>query len=391
MRAPPSLSRSPATCAFDIVEVRVFVRTVLQRFSWRTIGISLAITGALDLWMIFDEAFSKAAPKISKADAYFSGAVINLLLAASLLVTTLCADEMVARGAKRYRAYGCAVIVGAAVGAVAQWLVHRWFHLRTSVDVADVPAALAAMQPAAVFFENLIWGSAIVFLYATGRMALLASARLHSAQTKRARVRRRTVESRLQVLQARVEPQFLFDTLAAVRDLYDQDPLKGGTMLGELIDYLHAALPSWRDSTSTLGQELKLAAALLNIMNMRLCSSIAFESDVQPADHAYDASMPTMILLPLFHHLAIHRTIVSTDARSIRLSAHRTDEGLHLELSSTGMNLDAQQSLQVLTETQARLRSLYGEKAELQYEPPGGHDFRVVMEIPHEPSDSGHR
>src|SRR5206468_7152836 len=106
--------------------------------------------------------------------------------------------------------------------------------------------------------------------------ALLATARLNAAQVQRAETQRRTLESRLQVLQARVEPQFLFNTLAQVRELYESDPAKGGEMLGNLIVYLRAALPHLRESTSTLGQEMDLVTAYLNIMRVRLGERLAF-------------------------------------------------------------------------------------------------------------------
>ena len=118
---------------------------------------------------------------------------------------------------------------------------------------------IAITQPAAMFFEFLIWGSIVVFIYVKRRNSLRADKRMHSARAQRAEAQRRTLESRLQALQARVEPQFLFNTLAEVRDLYDVDPALGGRMLGDLIAYLRAALPHFRESSSTVSRELELA------------------------------------------------------------------------------------------------------------------------------------
>ncbi len=87
-------------------------------------------------------------------------------------------------------------------------------------------------------FECLIWGSIIVWIYVNRRDALRAAARLNSAQVQRTETQRRTLESRLQALQARVEPQFLFSSLTQVHDLYESDPAKGRQVLGDLIAYL---------------------------------------------------------------------------------------------------------------------------------------------------------
>ena len=78
-------------------------------------------------------------------------------------------------------------------------------------------------------------------------------------------------------MQARVEPQFLFNTLAQVRQLYDSDAPLAGKMLDDLIAYLRAALPHLRESSSTLGKEAALARAYLDIVRVRLGERLAFD------------------------------------------------------------------------------------------------------------------
>ena len=118
------------------------------------------------------------------------------------------------------------------------------------------------------FFDDVrpngcILGGAATFVYTDRRRALAARARMHAAELERARAAKRTLESRLQAMQARVEPQFLFNTLAQVRDLYRADAALGERMLDELIAYLRAAMPKMRDTSSTVGQEIELVRAYL--------------------------------------------------------------------------------------------------------------------------------
>jgi sensor histidine kinase YesM len=77
-------------------------------------------------------------------------------------------------------------------------------------------------------------------IYVNRRTARLAARRLYNAELARATSRRRTLESRLQAMQARVEPQFLFNTRAQVRELYVRDAGAAGRMLEDLIAYLRA-------------------------------------------------------------------------------------------------------------------------------------------------------
>jgi hypothetical protein len=154
------------------------------------------------------------------------------------------------------------------------------------------------------FFEWLVLAGVATFIYTDVRRARAARTRMHVAQLERAHAARRTLESRLQAMQARVEPQFLFNTLAQVRDLYRASAARGERMLEELIAYLRAAMPRMRDTSSTVGQEVDLVQAYLGIVSLRLGERLAF--DIEPPGEAADARMPPMMLLPLIDHAIAH-------------------------------------------------------------------------------------
>ena len=84
-------------------------------------------------------------------------------------------------------------------------------------------------------------------------------------------------------MQARVEPQFLFNTLAQVERLYEPMPTLAGRMLDDLIAYLRAAMPAMRGTSSTVAQEIELARAYLDIVRMRLGDRLRVSIDVPPA------------------------------------------------------------------------------------------------------------
>jgi hypothetical protein len=368
--------------------LRGALRAAVGHVSWRVVGATLAISVALDAWLVFDIAYQRV-PTLHTAEVYVSGAIINLLMAFCIMFTTLVADELVARGAKRLPAYAWAVVIGSAAAALAQWEVREWLHLRTRSELLGFPHEVTIMQPAIVFFEYLIWGSIIVFIYVNRRTALLAAARMNAAQVQRTDTQRRTLESRLQALQARVEPQFLFNTLAQVHALYESDPAKGGQMLGDLIVYLRAALPHLRDSTSTLEREVELAKAYLNIMQVRLGGRLAFDIDVAQSAHA--ACMPPMILLPLLDHALIDRLSSSITGVTIRIAAHTSAGKLRVEIVDSSGSFTAGGPGGALRDIQERLHVLYGEKGSLAFGPARGHSSQAVIEIPYESTDGRHR
>jgi Putative regulator of cell autolysis len=366
------------------------LRAAVRHVSWRVVGTTFAIMVALDAWLVFDIVY-QIGTKPPGAEGYISGAIINLLMAFCIMFTTLVADELVARGAKRLPAYAWAVVIGCAAAVLAQWEVHQWLHLRSWNELPGIPHELAATQPAGVFFEYLIWGSIIVLIYVNRRTALLATARLNAAQVQRTDVQRRTLESRLQALQARVEPQFLFNTLAQVRALYESDPAKGSQMLGDLIVYLRAALPHLRDSTSTLEQELKLVGAYLNIIQVRLGTRLAFDIDMPQS--AQSARMPPMILLSLLDQALndYDRSSSSGAGTTIRIAAHRSASELHVEIASSGGAFRAAYSGTGLSDIQKRLHGLYGNAGRLVFASAGRDSSQVVIEIPYEPTDGRYR
>lgn len=354
-------------------------RAALRRVSWRIVTATLLVSLALDAWLVFDIRYASGTRPIT-IPSFTSGAVVNLAMAFCIMLATLVADERVARGARRLTAYAWAIVAGCAAGTLVQWAVHRALHLPNQMALSGQSGA---MHPWAMFFEYIIWGTIIVFLYVNGRTALLAAARLHAAQLQREETQRRTLESRLQALQARVEPRFLFDTLARVHALYRTDAAEGRQLLSDLIGYLRSALPQLRDSTSTVERELALAGAYRSIMRARSGHRLALDIDVPRTE--LGARLPSMILLPLVNHALL----AAADSR-IRISARAGGDTLRLELSDAGGSVAADGSRH-LNAIRERLHVLYGTRGALRTEPLEGRGARMVVEIPYEPADGSHR
>ncbi len=379
--------------------LRLAVPRAVGRLRWRTLGVTLAIAIVFEGWVLVEMA--DIYPSMNARESYLSGTLVTFAMAFSIMLCTVIADEMVALGSGQVPAYMSAVIAGSAIGTIVQWQVHKWLHvLPVPIDAPsgnplyDFSGNMArpdvvVTQPAAMFFEFLIWGSIVVFIYVKRRNALLADKRMHAAHAQRADAQRRTLESRLQALQARVEPQFLFNTLAEVRALYDVDPALGGRMLGDLIAYLRAALPHLRESSSTLDREVELAGAYLRIMHARLGGRFGFEVDVPQA--ALSARMPAMILLPLIDRLLIEGVAASSRDSLLRIAARAGESRLQVELSCEDRRVDADDTGDILQDVRGRLQGLYGAGARLDVEAWGRNGTSMVMEIPHEPADRGHR
>ncbi len=119
------------------------------------------------------------------------------------------------------------------------------------------------------------------------------------AELVRADAQREIVASRLKVLQARVEPELLFDALADVRAAYLRDPAVADALLDDLVAYLRAALPQMRGGASTLAREAMLAEAYLRVLPAGREGRLAVTLELPAALGGED--FPPLVLLPLVH------------------------------------------------------------------------------------------
>ena len=135
------------------------------------------------------------------------------------------------------------------------------------------------------FCNGLFVSLLFMFKYRDAR----AQTQMLRAEADRNLLSMQAVEAELKLMQAQVEPHFLFNTLASVQFLTETDPPMAGLMLGHLLSYLRAALPQLRSGSTTLGQEAELARAYLSIMQMRM--GVAAEVHCRHSGRAASAAL----------------------------------------------------------------------------------------------------
>lgn len=157
---------------------------------------------------------------------------------------------------------------------------------------------------------------------------------------ERADVRQTTMEkeltaAQLGLLQAQVEPHFLYNTLASAQELVRTDPIRADRMLGHLIDYLRRSLPRTDGSLSTLGQELERSTAWLEIMKLRMGERLTVHTEV--ADDIAALPMPSMMLQTLVENAIKHGLEPKPGGGGVWIRA-RVEEGtLSITVADDGM------------------------------------------------------
>lgn len=214
--------------------------------------------------------------------------------------------------------------------------------------------ALRAMVLATMF--TLAWG--------LQRRAARAVQRTRRLDLDRAVLHRRTEEARLKVLEAQIEPHFLFNTLATVKCLYQAGAADADRMLSSLQLYLGAALPRFRDNAASLASECALAGAYLDILQIRMGSRLQFAIDVSGslAQHAF----PPMMLLTLVENAIKHGLGPASAGGRIDIGARVCGDTLMVTVADNGVGFQSSCGSGLgLVNIRARLRALHGDGAAL--------------------------
>ena len=158
--------------------------------------------------------------------------------------------------------------------------------------------------------------------------------------------------AKLNLLQAQVEPHFLYNTLASAQLLTRTDPARADIMLGNLILYLRHSLPRAGDGMSTLGVELERSRAYLDILKIRMGQRLSLQIDVP--DNLHNLPMPSMMLQTLVENGIKHglepkpgggtiwilaRQTTHNGAASVALTVADDGRGFSSEGGGTGLGL----------------------------------------------------
>lgn len=290
-----------------------------------------------------------------------------------MLLALVVADRVTGMDAGRRGAYVAAVLIAAVIGAVLSivWVSNMLALFMPRPDALNVGLvlyfALGIAMPAI----------AVVWVVLHRRRARWARERMHAAALGRIEAQRKSIESSLQAMQARVEPQFLLNTLSQVKALYERDAALGERVLDSLIAYLRAAMPRMRDTSSTVGQEIALARAYLDIVKVRLGDRLDHAIDV--AGTPLDARFPPMMLLPLVDHAIACAAESSRGAAHLRIAAAVDAGRLRLTIAVDCGSLRDDAGIVGIRE---RVDALFGPAATLALRERGDQAAEAVLEIP---------
>ncbi|HEV2040301.1 MAG TPA: histidine kinase [Casimicrobiaceae bacterium] len=230
----------------------------------------------------------------------------------------------------------------------------------------------------------MIFVSFIIKAVAGGkrRAELTANEATRRAETEQ--LERTVLEARLEALQAQIEPHFLFNTLASVDQLIQTDPPRASKMQQSLIRYLRSAMPQMRGgSRSSLGQQVDLCSAFLEIMAVRM------EARLQPVvsvpENLKSAVFPSMMLQTLVENAIKHGLEPKVEGGRLEIGATLVDGQLAVHVLDTGVGFMPRGESGVgLANVRERLKVLYKGRAELIISVPPWGGTCATIKVPYE-------
>jgi len=234
----------------------------------------------------------------------------------------------------------------------------------------------SGMTVAVLWMTLLIAG--MVIAQRRRMMSELAFEREHRARVDAERL---TIASRLQMLQAQIEPHFLFNTLANVSSLIESEPKQARKMLDELTLLLRSALDSTRRPTISLSKELQVLEAYLAVLKVRMEKRLTYRIDSPP--ELANIQVPAMLLQPIVENAVKHGIEPRVEGGEVRVEVSRDDRGLCFTVLDNGVGfaVDSKENIG-MGAVRERLGVQFGAAAEMLTERTPDHWTRIAIRIP---------
>lgn len=201
-------------------------------------------------------------------------------------------------------------------------------------------------------------------------------------ELERSELERQALDARMRLLQAQVQPHFLFNTLANVRALVDTGSPRASQVLGTLIAYLRAAVPRLDEPFTSVRNELALVRAYLELMHLRMPDRLQFS--IHADDTALDLRCPPLTLLTLVENSVRHGIDPSEEGGLIKIEVQQWEQRCRVLVSDTGVGVGQGGTglgtgLSALRE---RLHLSFGGNTEVNLSEVAPHGVRVELVFP---------
>ncbi|HWE23523.1 MAG TPA: histidine kinase [Myxococcales bacterium] len=234
------------------------------------------------------------------------------------------------------------------------WWICRW------LDVPGIAPNVTAQMTTVLFIDVFSYAATIALGHALTYYRVSAAERLRTSQLEA-----RLLSARMEALEARMHPHFLFNALNTVSSLVrtgeSQGAIRAVARLGDLLRTL--LLDDGQEIP--VAQEFDFVGRYLELEQLRFGDRLSTRIEAEPG--AMEALVPRLVLQPLVENALRHGIEPSPYPGRVEVRAARRGDMLELEVRDSGARGGTSSpSMQIgLKNTRARLQQLYGDRQEL--------------------------
>ena len=274
-----------------------------------------------------------------------------------------------------------AVIAGSVVGMTAGSIVLS-FAL-----YGNMPPALSGNSWQAFRFTLLysgLFGSVISYL-------LLSLQRISDERVQRLEAEKNAVVTELKLLQAQMEPHFLFNTLSTVISLIDGEPERARRMLESFTALLRVSFETALDETIPLSREMDIVKNYLEICAVRMSSRLRYT--IELPERVRDVQVPPLLIQPLVENAIKHGLEPLIEGGELSIRCEPESDVVRITVADTGQGMNENDGRKGvgLDNIRKRLQLLYGggTRVTLFKNKPRG--IKAVIDIPYETNNGSYR
>ena len=232
-----------------------------------------------------------------------------------------------------------------------------------------------------ILFLSLLFGAGITYFFVSREKLAAVETQVQEEKIRRLTSEKQVVEAHLLLLQAQIEPHFLFNTLSNIRSLLDRNLEEGKAMLEDFIRFLRMALSRSRERISTIDQEMEMNRSYLNLFKVRMGDRLFFRMDIP--EKVKGLPLPPMLVQPLVENALRHGLEPKIEGGEIFIKADRVGDILRIEVADTGLGFQKKSPSGLgLSNLRERLQTLYGPEGRLVLKENHPTGLRAIIEVP---------
>lgn len=143
------------------------------------------------------------------------------------------------------------------------------------------------------------------------------------------------VQAQMRMLQAQIEPHFLFNTLANIQSLIARSPDKASLMMDNFIAYLRESLTASRAHEGTVQQEFTLIRHYLDLIKIRMAHRLNYTLDLPP--EIATLPMAPMLLQPIVENAIKHGLEPKVEGGSVSVAARIESRRMLVTVDDDGL------------------------------------------------------